>query len=84
MLQKGLMYLMVFSGPTKISLVQSLQESTKMLNGKPVNKKDPAKSHMIVELCFAFTNSDDLMIVRGLAMIILNFSGFHRFDELIS
>jgi hypothetical protein len=29
-------------------------------------------------------NLDDLMIVRGLAMIILNFSGFHRFDQLSS
>jgi len=39
---------------------------------------------MIVELCSEFKNSDDLMIVRDLAMLILNISGIHRFDELSS
>jgi site-specific recombinase XerC len=39
---------------------------------------------MIIELCSQFKDLDDLMIVRDLAMIILNFSGFVRFDELSS
>jgi hypothetical protein len=39
-------------------------------NSKPVNKKNPVKSHMIIELCSQFKDLDDLMIVRDLAMII--------------
>ena len=75
---------MVFADPTEHSFVQSLQESTKKLNGKPVNQKHPVAGHMIVALCSQFKNSDNLMIVRCLAITILNFSGFHRFDELSS
>ena len=81
---KGLMYWIVFSDPTENSFVQSHQASTKWLSSKPVNNKNPVTSHMIVHLCSQFTNSNDLMIVRDLAMIILNFSGFLRFDELNS
>jgi len=40
-----------FSDPTENSFTQSLQESVKSLNGKPVNKKDPVTSQMIIELC---------------------------------
>jgi hypothetical protein len=32
-----------FSDPTENSFTQSLQESVKSLNGKPVNKNDPVK-----------------------------------------
>ena len=39
---------------------------------------------MIIELCSKFKDLDDLMIVRDLAMIILNCSWFNRFDELRS
>jgi site-specific recombinase XerC len=31
-----------------------------------------------------FKDSDDLMIMRDLAMIVLSFAGFLRFDELSS
>ena len=71
-----------FSDPTENSFTQSLQESVKSLNGKPVNKKDPVTSQMIIELCSQFKDSDDLMIIRDLAMIVLSFAGFLRFDEL--
>ena len=73
-----------FSDPTEDSFIQSLQGSAKRLNGKPVNKKDHVTSHMIIELCSEFKDSDDLMIVRDLAMIVLSFAGFLRFDELSS
>ena len=39
---------------------------------------------MIIELCSQFKDSDDLMIIRDLAMIVLSFAGFLRFDELSS
>ena len=73
-----------FSDPTENSFIQSLQESAKQLNGKPVNKNDPVTSQMIIELCSKFKDSDDLMIIRDLAMIVLSFAGFLRFDELSS
>jgi hypothetical protein len=37
-----------FSDPTENSFTQSLQESVKSLNGKPVNKKDPVTSPLEV------------------------------------
>lgn len=78
------MYWMVFPIQRKINLFQSPQESVKKLNGKPVNKKDPVTSQVIIELCSQFKDSDDLMIIRDLAMIVLSFAGFLRFDELSS
>ena len=69
-----------FSDPTENSCIQSLQESDKRLNGKPVNKKDHVTSQMIIKLCSQFKDSDDLMIIRDLAMIALSFAGFLRFD----
>ena len=74
----------VFSRSNWNTFIQSLQDSTKWLNSKPVNKKNTIKSHMIIELCSQFKNLDDLMIFRDLAMIILNCSWFNRFDELSS
>jgi site-specific recombinase XerC len=41
-------------------------------------------SHMLIELCSVFKDSDDLMIFKDLAMIVLSFAGFLRFDELNS
>ena len=73
-----------FSDPTTNYFIQSLQESAKRLNSKPVNKKDPVTSQMIIELCSKFKDSVDLMIIRDLAMIVLSFAGFLRFDELSS
>ena len=73
-----------FSDPTENAFTQSLQESVKSLNGKPFNKKDPVTSQMIIELCSQFKDSDDLMIIRDFAMIVLSFAGFLRFDELSS
>ncbi|XP_063415844.1 uncharacterized protein LOC134697494 [Mytilus trossulus] len=73
-----------FADPTDNSFVKSLQESAKRLNGKPVNKKEPVSIDIIIELCTKFKDSNDLLIVRDLAMIVLSFSGFLRFDELSS
>jgi hypothetical protein len=69
---------------TENSFIQSLQESSKWLNGKPVDEKVHVTSHMIIELCSVFKDSDDLMIFKELAMIVLSFAGFLRFDELSS
>jgi hypothetical protein len=53
-----------FSDPTENSFTQSLQESVKSLNGKPVNKKDPVTSQMIIELCSQFKEEVRLVSVR--------------------
>jgi len=39
---------------------------------------------MIIELCSLFKDSNNLMIVRDLAIIALSFAGILRFDELSS
>lgn len=73
-----------YKDPTLNHFVNSLQESAKRLNGKPVNKKDPVTLEIIIEICTRFEKSDDLLVVRDLAMIVLSFAGFLRFDELSS
>ncbi|XP_063404296.1 uncharacterized protein LOC134687768 [Mytilus trossulus] len=57
-----------FADPTDNQFV-TLQESAKRLNGKPVNKKDPVSIDIIFELCTKFKDSNDLLIVRDLAIL---------------
>lgn len=70
--------------PTDNSFVKSLLESSKRINGKPVHKKDPVNSQMLIDLCNMFENSKDLMVIRDLTMILFGYAGFLRFDELSS
>ena len=71
--------------PTENSYVQNLLEASKrQSNNKPRVKKDHISSEHIIELCSKYSVSTDLMIVRDLAMIVLGFAGFLRFNELSS
>ena len=73
-----------YADPTDNDFVKNLQDSANRLNSKPVVKKDPVTSEMLVNLCNMYKSSTDLLIVRDLTMIVIGFSGFLRFDELSS
>lgn len=68
--------------PTENSLVVNMLEAAKRLRSKPTVKKDAIPSTLLVQLCNNFQDSSDLIVVRDLAMILLAFSGFLRFNEL--
>ena len=38
---------------------------------------------MLIELCDMFSKNSDQLILRNLSMILICFTGFLRFDELI-
>ena len=68
--------------PTDISFVKSLQESSKRITARPVQRKDPVDSRLLQSLCEMYKNSTDLLVLRNLTMILIEFSGFLRYDEL--
>lgn len=73
-----------FPDPTCNSFVINLVESAKRnCISKPV-KKDPISVEILQQLCNSYLSSNDLLVIRDLAMILLGFAGFLRFDELSS
>ena len=70
--------------PCDNSYAKNLLESAKLIAVKPVNKKDPVSSDMLIELCQKFYDSKDLLTVRNLCMILVGFCGFLRFNEISS
>lgn len=73
-----------YPDPTDNSFVKSLQESAKRLTGRPVRRKDPVDRQMLQTLCDSHTDTTDVLMLRNLAMILIGFAGFLRFDELSS
>ncbi|XP_052063214.1 uncharacterized protein LOC127702933 [Mytilus californianus] len=73
-----------FADPTKNSYLHSLQESAKRVATVKKHKKDPVSLDMLLQLCRMFSNNQDLLVVRDLAMILLSFAGFLRYDEISS
>lgn len=75
-----------YPDPTDNSFVKSLQESAKRLTGRPVRRKDPVDRQMLQTLYDLHTNTSttDVLMLRNLAMILIGFAGFLRFDELSS
>lgn len=71
------------SDPTDNGFVKNLVESAKRLRSTKIVKKDAITSEMLVELCDKFSCITDLMVLRDLAMILIGFAGFLRFDELV-
>ena len=70
--------------PTTNTFVSSVLEVSKRIAVKPNEKKEPISPDTLIELCNMFKDSVDLLIVRDLAMILLSFSGFLRYDEVSS
>lgn len=70
------------SDPSTDSFVTNLLEASKRTAKKPVCRKDPVSSDTLIDLCNMFSQSNDVLVVRDLAMILICFSGFLRFNEL--
>lgn len=68
--------------PTDNSFVKNILESAKRNATKPVNKKDPVSTDMLISLCKMYQHSCDLLTVRNLCMILLGYAGFLRFNEI--
>lgn len=73
-----------YDDPTSNNFVESLVESAKRTARKPVCKKEPVTSDLLIALCNDFNDSEDLLVVRDLCMCLLSFAGFLRFNELSS
>ena len=73
-----------YTDPTCNSFVKNLQDSAKRTACPKKHRKDPVTSDMLIELCDKFKDSDDLLVIRDLCMILLSFSGFLRYDEVSS
>ncbi|XP_071153484.1 uncharacterized protein [Mytilus edulis] len=69
---------------TSKTFVTSILEASKRVAPKKTNKKDPITPGTLIELCDMFKNSLDLLVIRDLAIMILSFSGFLRYDEISS
>lgn len=68
--------------PTSDRLCINLLESAKRLNSKPIVKKDVVLTDHLIKLCNMFKDSHDVIVLRDLAMILLGYAGFLRFNEL--
>jgi integrase len=68
--------------PTENGYVTNLMEAAKRIAHKPIKKKEPITSDIIISLCDTYSAETDILIVRDLCMIVLCYSGFLRFDEV--
>ena len=64
------------------SWVKSLLEAGKRLNSVPVKKKDTINSDMLKDLRDVFKCTEDVLHLRDLALILLGYAGFLRFNEI--
>ncbi|VDI17276.1 Hypothetical predicted protein [Mytilus galloprovincialis] len=67
--------------PTENAFVKNIVESAKRTAKAPVVKKDPVSNNNLLRLCSMFQGSNDLTVVRDLAMILLSYSAFLRFTS---
>lgn len=70
--------------PTEHPFVRHLVEASKRHNKPRVVKKEVVTASALVSLCDLYANSNNLLDVRDLCMILISFAGFLRFDELSS
>lgn len=68
--------------PTENNIVKLLMETAKRIRSKPKQKKDVVSTEMLQTLCSSYSDSDDVIHLRDLCMIILGYAGFLRFNEL--
>ena len=70
--------------PTDHPLVRSVLEGARRQLGKPINKKEPVTVEMLQKLVQQFGGSGaSLSDIRSLALCLLAFSGFLRYDEIV-
>jgi site-specific recombinase XerD len=71
-----------FSDPTDDVHVKTLLESSKRVDNIPHNKKDVFSPQVITDLFEKYNDCTNLSILRDLAMIIVAYCGFLRYNEL--
>lgn len=65
--------------------IKNMMEAAKRsAKGRNLNRKDPISREQIIKICQHFTNSNRLADLRDLAMMVVSFGGFLRFDELVN
>lgn len=67
--------------PTENKIVLNLVEAGKRLNSTPTTKIDVVNTQDLINLCKLFPETSDVMHLRDLAMIMLCYAGFLRFNE---
>ncbi|XP_072175243.1 integrase/recombinase xerD homolog [Diadema setosum] len=70
--------------PTDNAFVKNLLESAKRRPYKSVKRRDIISSDEIIQLCEKYDGSEDLLVLRDLAYIVISFAGFLRFNEMQS
>ena len=70
------------SDPTSHPYVKCLLETSKRCNSSPVVKKDCITSEDIRSLFGLYKDSKDPMVARDLAIIVICFAGFLRYNEV--
>lgn len=70
--------------PTDNHYVKSMMESSKRQRTVRVVKKDVVTSVQIIVLCEKYFDSENILVLRDLCIIVLSFAGFLRFDEVSS
>ena len=68
--------------PPKNSFVVSVLEASKRVAPKTTQKKEPISTDTLIELCNMYKDSNDLLIIRDLTMMLLSFAGLLRYDEV--
>ena len=71
-----------FTDPTCSPHVKQLLSTSKRSSPKGGGKKDVILPEYIVDLFTMYTDSEDVYVLRDLAMIIVCYAGFLRYDEL--
>ena len=71
-----------FKDPTSSIHVKNLLETSKRRPKKPSHKKDIVSPDVIKQLFHKYSDCNDLLVLRDLAMIVVAFAGFLRYDEL--
>ncbi|XP_021338875.1 uncharacterized protein LOC110440251 [Mizuhopecten yessoensis] len=71
-----------FDDPTENGFVRNMLEAAKRQVRAPRIKKDCVSADMLIKLCDSHKDSRDITVVRDLAMIVLCFAGFLRYNEL--
>ena len=71
------------TNPTDNTFVMSLQEAGRRIACPKISKKEPFTAEMLIDLCTKFKDSNDLLIIRDVTMILLCFEDFLRYDEIL-
>ena len=64
------------------SVVNKILEYGIRLNSKTIQQKDVVSSEQLIELCCMYTDTTDVLVLRDLAMGMLSYAGFLRYNEV--